>query len=67
MPRHATILCSFALFVALGGTAHAAGAQQCDPVGALSVRAQATGYSLDLGVETGWEGTSAVMVRCARP
>jgi len=53
MTRHATIVCSSALFVSLGGTAHAAGAQECDTAGAPQTRANATGYALDLGVETG--------------
>jgi hypothetical protein len=66
MTRHATIVCSLALFVSLGGTAHAAGTQECNTAGALQGGAYATGYALDLGVETGWEGTSAVKERGTR-
>jgi hypothetical protein len=67
MPGFAKILCSLALFVALGGTAHAAGTPQCDRVGAAQVRPRAAGYAVDLGVSTGWEGTSAVVALCTRP
>jgi hypothetical protein len=66
MPRYAHIVSSLALFVALGGTAHAAGAQECDGASATRTRAPAV-PSLDLGVDTGWEGTSAVVRRCSRP
>ncbi len=60
MPRYAHLVTCLAVFVALGGTAHAAGTLECGVP-------QPTVRSVDLGVETGWEGTSAVKLRCARP
>ena len=59
MPRYAHILPGLAIFVALGGTAQAAQTQDAAQSHPGTVRA------LDLGVETGWEGTSAV--RSTRP
>jgi hypothetical protein len=59
MPRYAHILPGLALFVALGGTAHATQAQDASRFQAGTARA------LDVGVSTGWEGTSAV--RSNRP
>ena len=59
MPRHAHILSGLALFVALGVTAQAAQAQDA------AYSYPGTVVALNLGVDTGWEGTSAV--RSTRP
>jgi hypothetical protein len=66
MSRHVQIVASLALFIALGGTAHAAGPPECDSVSATQIRAPAI-RSLDLGVSTGWEGTSAVKLALLAP